>query len=121
MTQKERILEFMSYLGISQRSFEGSIGVSVGAISHSNGKLSKNIISRTLEEYPQLNREWLLTGDGKMVNGVEEEKTEAEILRAEIEELKETIRRQRREIDGLYERIEELKRGTAVQHSVMAG
>lgn len=66
-TQKKRIQEFISYLGISVRAFERSIGVSSSTIRLAKDNLSANLIDKTCSTYPVLSRIWLLTGDGEMI------------------------------------------------------
>lgn len=67
-TQKDRIIEFREFLQMSQRAFELSIGVSISAVAHSKGNLSADIINKACATYPALNRMWLLTGEGPMLN-----------------------------------------------------
>lgn len=66
----ERIEQIIEYLKISVRSFEQQIGASNGlirkAISNKSDIQSK-WISRIVENYPQFNIEWLITGNGDML------------------------------------------------------
>lgn len=66
-TQKERLLKFRDYLGMSTRAFEISIGISVSTLAHANDTLSANMIEKACTRYPQLDRLWLMTGDGQML------------------------------------------------------
>jgi DNA-binding XRE family transcriptional regulator len=64
---KERLTEFLAYLGIEQTKFEEKIGLS-GLISKiNNGGISPNIVDKISEKYPELNTGWLKTGDGEML------------------------------------------------------
>ena len=67
MTQKERLSLFINHLGISVRQFEKEIGVSYGAVGHSKGKISSNIIERTCNTFNTINRLWLISGMGEML------------------------------------------------------
>lgn len=66
-TPKERLMIFRDYLHVSTRQLEIAIGVSNSAISHTGDNLSANIIEKTCATYPQLDKMWLLTGDGQML------------------------------------------------------
>ena len=67
MTQRERLNQFIDYIGYSVRSFEREIGVSNGTIRHLRDNLSANVKQRVSAKFPQLNQTWLLTGNGEML------------------------------------------------------
>lgn len=71
-TMIERLSQFIDNLNISVRQFEGKIAASNGlirkAISSKTDIQSKWIVS-IAENFPQLNVEWLLTGQGEMLKG----------------------------------------------------
>ena len=81
---------------------------------NASAAITVSTILLLLNDNPDLSAEWLLRGTGSMLLSELTTKNEEA-------ELRDTIRRQQREIDGLYERIDELKRGSAQQPSVMAG
>ena len=64
---KERIIRFINYKGITTQAFELKTGLSNGAVS----KMGDGTRRRTLEKisncYPELNINWLLTGEGEML------------------------------------------------------
>ncbi len=66
----ERIKYFIDYKGISIRKFEIEIGFSNGAFA-SQLKNKKSIgsdkIENILNKYPELNANWLFTGNGEML------------------------------------------------------
>lgn len=72
MTQKsafkERLLYFIRYMNLTTKAFEQSIGVSNSYIANLRKRMGDDVLKNTLSKYPQLNREWLLTGDGQMLN-----------------------------------------------------
>lgn len=68
MTQRERLYQFIDYIGYSMRSFEREIGVANGTIRHLRDNLSANVKNRVSAKFPQLNLTWLLTGNGEMLN-----------------------------------------------------
>jgi len=123
-TQKARLEHFIDAIGNSTREFERTIGVSNGTVRHATDSLSANLKEKISANFPQLNMEWLTSGTGEMFLSEESRNASVEAkLRAEIEELKDLIRRKDREIDGLYERIAELKGGStaAAIQNVQAG
>ena len=62
----ERISQFREHLGIGQTAFEVNVGVAKGYFSKVKTLGSDKIIG-IYEKYPQLNIEWLITGNGYMV------------------------------------------------------
>lgn len=67
-TFKERLCLFINELGISQRRFELSIGVSNGFVKNISKSIGAEKLRRILETYPQLNQTWLMCGEGEMLN-----------------------------------------------------
>ena len=80
-TMNERLREFISHIGLSVRKFETTIGVKNGYIRTFGEGSRSEIIETILQEYPQLNREWLLTGEGEMLTniGIPTTQTESEV------------------------------------------
>ena len=68
---KERILQFIGYLGITNKEFERTCDMSNGYINSMHKGLGLQKVEQVLSVYPQLNRNWLLTGMGEMLNSTE--------------------------------------------------
>ena len=70
---KERLIEFLAYLSIGQTKFEEKVGLSRGFVN----KIGESIKDKTLEKitsvYPELNINWLKTGEGKMLKEAQTE------------------------------------------------
>jgi hypothetical protein len=64
---KERLIEFLAYLGIGQTKFEEKVGLSRGLINNIKGNISLKTLKKITESYPELNEDWLETGEGKML------------------------------------------------------
>lgn len=64
---KERLLEFKDHLGITTNRLEKEIGVSKGYFSKLRHRPSDEVLPKILERYPELDRVWLLTGEGEMI------------------------------------------------------
>lgn len=65
-TQKERIIQFIEYKGISKNKFYIETGISNGVLDKKSG-LSMDTIEKFYSTYPDINPEWLLTGEGEML------------------------------------------------------
>ena len=74
----ERLKIFVNFLIVnltvrSQADFASKIGVARSQFSEIlNGKrkITEKLVNRIHDLYPNLNREWLINGDGEMLNGV---------------------------------------------------
>ena len=73
MTLKERLLEFVEFKKMNKRQFQISIGVSNSYIQNLNENIGPLILEKISAVYPELNIEWLLTGEGNMINEKKEE------------------------------------------------
>ncbi len=67
MNSKERLLEYLKYLGIGQNAFENNIGVSVAYISKLKGSIGSEVLAKIKRTYPELSIDWLVDGDGEMI------------------------------------------------------
>ena len=65
---KERLLEFVEFKKMNKRQFQISIGVSNSYIQNLNENIGPLILEKISAVYPELNIEWLLTGEGNMIN-----------------------------------------------------
>lgn len=69
LSVKERIKLFLQHLKIGQNNFEAKVGWSNGYINNTKN-ISADKLNQVVNEYPQLNIEWLITGKGEMINPV---------------------------------------------------
>lgn len=67
MGVKERIFLFIEYAGISKNKFEKMAGLSTGYLKNFKGSLGADKLEGILNAFPELNREWLLNGNGQML------------------------------------------------------
>lgn len=65
-TQKDRILQFIDYKGISKNKFYIETGISNGVLDKKSG-LSMETIEKFYSIYSEVSPEWLLTGKGEML------------------------------------------------------
>ena len=63
---KQRILEFAATLRISKREFYAKIDVSRGTLESKTG-ITEDVVAKFIAIYPEVNVEWLITGNGEMI------------------------------------------------------
>ena len=64
---KERTKKFINHLGISMKAFEQACGLSSGYVTSMRKGFGQDKLNNVLNAYPELNREWLLYGEGEML------------------------------------------------------
>ena len=75
---KERLLEFLKKEGISNSEFSRRMGLSVAYIASMRKSMPEEKVSRLIEIFPQLNRDWLLYGEGELYREEQSEREPAE-------------------------------------------
>lgn len=65
---KTRLMQFIKHLGMTTRTFEIKCGMSNGYIRSMRKGLGEDKLNNVLTNYPQLNRNWLLFGEGEMLH-----------------------------------------------------
>ena len=80
MGLKDRIKLFLKEHGISQRKFEIAIGKSNGYVNNIVKTISADALNSIAKAYPELNTEWLLTGEGEMLKSKQDENKEVPYL-----------------------------------------
>lgn len=71
MNLNERILTFISHLGVNVAEFERNCNLSNGSVSKMGDNTRRSTLDRISKFYPSLNLNWLLTGEGSMILGEE--------------------------------------------------
>ena len=66
---RERLIAFLKFKRVNKSEFAEAIGVSNSYVMNIRNGISPGKIARMKEVYPELNIEWLITGDGEMLNG----------------------------------------------------
>jgi len=71
MQAYERIIELMKYLNLNKNSFSDEIGMSsnvtIGRIINEKRNPSKTTLEKIVNRFPQINYDWLKTGNGEML------------------------------------------------------
>ncbi|MFS2950130.1 hypothetical protein AAH076_00755 [Bacteroides xylanisolvens] len=128
MTVKNRVKAYCETIQMTVSAFEKSIGVANGYVNSISKSIGIDKISLILENYPNLNIEWLLTGRGEMLKTKhtpevlipenepsssnkdnKNEITKQDVSASIIERLLTTIQEQAEEIGRLRERVEQLE------------
>lgn len=121
MTTKDRLKEFLSAKNIGRNKFEFQIGVSRGYLSTKSEIISSEVIEKTVDIFPDLNLEWLITGKGEMFKPIDTSssiistQSQAESNQDEfdkdklIELLMRTVKTYQSREDELLLRVEQLK------------
>ena len=74
----ERIKAFMNHLELTSNAFAKSISVdpsNFNKMLSGNQTISKKTIDKISNRYPELNKKWLLTGEGDMLKDVSVQQT----------------------------------------------
>jgi hypothetical protein len=70
----DRLDKYMNFIGLNDNKITVQAGLPVGALGKQRrgGRgLSVQSIAKILHTYPDINAEWLITGDGEMIKGGE--------------------------------------------------
>lgn len=68
---KERLEKYLNVRRISKAEFGRQVGVSNAYVSSIRSSLSPTVIRNIVLNYPDLNIDWLLTGEGVMTDSIE--------------------------------------------------
>lgn len=66
---KNRLIAFIAFRGLSKNRFEEICGLSKRYVSNISRSIQPDKIKRISLQFPDLNTGWLLTGEGRMLNG----------------------------------------------------
>ena len=69
----KRLAEFIKTLGKPVSVFETELGLSNGFVSKTNEKMQKKTRMVIKQAYPQLNLDWLFSGEGEMLIPINEQ------------------------------------------------
>ena len=65
---KERLQEFIFLKRITVQAFEAKVGLSNGAVGKMGENTRRSTLNKIVSAFPELNINWLLTGEGEMLN-----------------------------------------------------
>lgn len=106
MSLGSRLKEYIDYQRINAKKFEQINNFTNGLISRiirQNGNMNTKHLQTISENHPDLNMNWLLSGDGEMLKYSENEETNKK-MQEDIEFYKETIKTLRKAVDSLTDK-----------------
>lgn len=109
--QKERILQFLEYKGLSKNKFYIKTGISNGTLDKKTG-ISIDTIEKLYSIFPEINIEWLITGNGPMIK----ENAPPAPPNEDYNKLKDELIESQREVIRLQKEIAELKATKSHKH-----
>ena len=107
MNEKARIKQFLDYKGISKNKFYVQTGLSVGFLDSGNS-LVVDKLKKIINTYPDLNLEWIVTGEGSMIKPQQTTASSAAFLEI-IKEKDARIEKYIRENERLSIRVKQLE------------
>ena len=72
---RDRILEYCDFKKMTINEFQAKAGLDKYLFDDSSKAINSHIIKKILYYHPDLNREWLLTGEGEMLKGGKSDNT----------------------------------------------
>ncbi len=75
MSLKDRMKDFIKYKRLSQAEFGSILNKSAGWVNNIGYSLKDEQLTLLNEHFPELNKDWLLTGEGEMLNKEEPKPT----------------------------------------------
>lgn len=118
---KERIKLFCETEHITISSFEKKIGVANGYVNSISKSIGIDKLVKLLEIFPNINIEWLLTGNGEMYKSkTSNEQSERKDLLKEINDREEIIRKQAEQIGALKAELSLKAKTASPAHDLQA-
>lgn len=66
-TVKERLIKFLKFKGLNKKRFEEKVGLSNGYIGSIRVGIGSRVLLKIENVFPELNTNWLVTGEGNML------------------------------------------------------
>lgn len=79
-TVKSRILKLLEGLGIGQKTFEQTCGLSNGYINNLKSSPTVPVLQKIIGRYPNVNLEWLISGNGNMFSVTNQTQNSKDVL-----------------------------------------
>lgn len=98
---KDRLFEFINYLGTTPGAFEKNAGLPNATIKNFKEDISSKTLKKLINRHPELNINWLLTGEGEMLvkNNKNTFDTEKNFLQRRVKDLETIVELQKTLLD----------------------
>lgn len=67
MGAKDRLLAFINHLGMRYAEFERACNLSNGFVQNTNDRIRRSSLNQIAAAFPELNVEWVISGNGEML------------------------------------------------------
>lgn len=113
---KNRLVEFLDYKGLDKSVFERMCGLANGFVDKTNSRMRRSSLNMISAQFPELNTDWLLSGEGDMIQETKraqdhEEQSDIKALLQRIDKLLEVHERDSRNIERLITLLMEEREG----------
>lgn len=113
---KNRLVEFLDYKGLDKSVFERMCGLANGFVDKTNSRMRRSSLNMISAQFPELNTDWLLSGEGDMIQETKraqdhEEQNDIKALLQRIDKLLEVHERDSRNIERLITLLMEEREG----------
>lgn len=115
---KERLLSFVKYNGMSNLAFEKACGLSNGYLRNFKGNLGNDKLASILAAFPDLNKDWLLYGEGSMLNTPEQD-TPVPEQTAPSGSLLDYLQKKIAELEGKIEKLNDEKAELLQENAIL--
>lgn len=88
---KGRLLDFLAHLSMDKSVFEREAGLANGFVNNTNSRMRKSSLKAISTRFPQLNTNWLLTGEGQMLRDVPMQASENSLVDMLLERIDKLI------------------------------
>lgn len=107
MLVKDRLKLFIASKGLTNQRFESEVGLSNGYVANMRKGVGNDALERISNKFPELNKSWLLTGEGNMLKeqsvSTNSENTNQQSDDMTIQKLLEALERNDEQIRSLLE------------------
>lgn len=107
MLVKDRLKLFIASKGLTNQRFESEVGLSNGYVANMRKGVGNDALERISNKFPELNKSWLLTGEGNMLKeqsvSTNSENTNQQSDDMTIQKLLEALERKDKQINALLE------------------
>lgn len=123
MTTKDRTLRFIAHKGLSVKKFEEICGLSNGYLNSMKSGYGNSKLAQVLRAFPELNRDWLVYGEGEMIKGesIQQEETLTPVPTIDVTPMQEDtlVAELRAQIERLESKIDNLNQELGEKNALL--